>query len=129
MGRYGYLPDISGRENDSMAESIQSSTLNRRKSGIPLMTPLGQKSFEVRADMGSISEENTSANGSQAQPFVFDVESQEQSISFSEDGSASQSDTRSKLHSWTKRHGLRKQSTTNDDVVSEDGEDWLHLVQ
>ena len=121
MGRYGYLPDISGRENDSIAESIQSSTLirNRRKSSTPVF-PLGQKTFEVRADMGTISKEDTSAASSQAQS----LESQEQTISFSLDGSASQSDTKSKFHSCTKRHGHRKQSTTYcDDVVSEDGED------
>ena len=108
IGRYGFLHDISDREKDSMAESIQSSTMSRRRSTIP-MTP---KKLKVKADMESI---DAGADSPRPQLLAPDVGSQEQeqSISFSREGSTSQSvDT--KLEN-------RKHSTTVDEVVSEDG--------
>jgi hypothetical protein len=118
IGEYGDLPDVSDKNYDSMADSIQSSTMGRRRSSAPLL-PHGQKTFEVCADMGTIAEDATSC--SIAMPLIFDAESQEQSISFSTDGSASLSDASSKFHTWSKKHPLRKQSTIRDDVISEDG--------
>lgn len=132
VGHHGYLPDASDSNDDSMAASIQNSTLNRdrKKSPVPPASFTRQK-FEVKADVEAIPGELVSTPPS-AMSFIMDLESQEQSILFSDDGSASLSHVKSRTHSWQSSHGsgLRKPSrplnsweSSVDEVVSEDGKD------
>lgn len=126
VGRYGYLPDTSDSNDDSMAASLEISTLNRRRSSAVPSTTASLSQFEVKADIEAITEEPVSASMAVPSPFAFDLESQEQSISFSTDGSSSLSDAKSRVHTLSKQ--MRKRSrplnsweSSVDEVVSEDG--------
>lgn len=129
VGRYGDLPETNDVNDDSVAASFEISTMSRRKSNV-LSSTSSQMQYDVKADIERIPEEVVIAPSAVPSPFSFDLESQEQSISFSLDGSISQSDTRSKLHTLSKSSKKRSKQLDSwessvDDVVSEDGKNCI----
>ena len=138
VGRYGYLPEISEGSSDDqeIAASIQFSTMKRHRGSARLsnLEPAQDSKFKVKVDIELTSETEDPTIDSQ----------EEQSTNFSGDGTAStisepkqkQQDPwlsspppKARKHSKQKNAwDIRVRSTSDDQVINEDGKPLILLV-